>query len=94
MNGADRIIGAAYTDETYHYHYFDPKKQALETALEKAFPGQSVVPVTTDLAGRFSVLLVRGPTKPPIYYLLDRKTNHASVSPRPIRRWRRSRSPR
>jgi dipeptidyl aminopeptidase/acylaminoacyl peptidase len=76
---SDRIIGAAYIEESNHYHYFDPKKQALQTALEKAFLGQSATAVTSDLAGRFAVVLVEGPAKPPIYYLLDRKTNHASA---------------
>jgi acetyl esterase/lipase len=76
---SDRIIGAAYTDETRHYHYFDPNKQALQAGLEKAFPGQSVAAVTSDLSGRFAVVLVEGPAKPPIYYLLDRKTHSASA---------------
>jgi dipeptidyl aminopeptidase/acylaminoacyl peptidase len=83
---SDRVIGAAYTDESNHYYYFDPKKQALQAALEKAFPGQSAVAVTSDLAGRFTVVLVDGPAKPPIYYLLDRKTNHATAFAAPYSR--------
>ena len=83
---SDRVIGAAYTDESDHYRYFDPKRQALQSALERAFPGQSVLAATSDRGGRFTVVLVEGPANPPIYYLLDRKNNHATPFATPYSR--------
>ena len=73
-----RVIGAAYVDDRVEYVYFDPKRQALQAGLEKAFPGLSVHAISWNTAGDRAVVAVDGPRSPPAYYLLDRTTHQAA----------------
>ena len=45
-----RVIGVAYDDDLWRYHYFDKKREALQTGLEQSFPGLSVHAVSSDVA--------------------------------------------
>lgn len=70
-----RIVGVTYVSEKQEYAFFDPKREALQRGIEKAFPGKSAGIVSSDLAADELVVYVTGTIEPPAYYLLDR-TNH------------------
>ena len=74
-----RVIGVAYQDDLWRYHYFDPKREALQSGLEKSFPGLSVHAVSTDVAQDKAIVMAEGPQTPPSYYLLDRNTHQATA---------------
>lgn len=74
-----KVIGYVVDEDMPVYRYLDPKREALQKGLEAAFPGLSVHPVSTDLAGDRSIVEVVGPKMPESYYLYDRTTHHATA---------------
>lgn len=72
------VIGAAYIADKVEYSYFDPKLQRMQSALERAFAGQEVAMLSCDVARRACVVETNAPQHPPVLYLLDTATMHAS----------------
>lgn len=70
-----RVIGARYVDDLTRYKYFDSAMQSVQTALEHAFPGQSVEIVSWDASRTKYVIVTNGPKNPPALYMYNR-TNH------------------
>jgi dipeptidyl aminopeptidase/acylaminoacyl peptidase len=73
------VIGYVVDEDMPTYHYFDPKREALQKGLAAAFPGLSVHAVSTDLAGERAIVEVVGPKMPPSYYVYDRTTHRATA---------------
>jgi dipeptidyl aminopeptidase/acylaminoacyl peptidase len=73
-----RVVGATYDSDVPERVYFDPKREALQRGLEKAFPGQNVDAVSLDLAQDKVIVAVESPRNPTTYYFLDRTTHQAS----------------
>jgi dipeptidyl aminopeptidase/acylaminoacyl peptidase len=74
-----RVVGFYVDEDTPAYHYFEPKREALQKGLEQAFPGLSVHAVSIDLAGDRAIVEISGPKTPASYYLYDRVSHHASA---------------
>jgi dipeptidyl aminopeptidase/acylaminoacyl peptidase len=74
-----RVIGAAYADDRMEYVYFDPKLEALQRGLERAFPNLSVHAVSSDITRNNVIVAVDGPRQPLAYYFLDRTTHQAEL---------------
>jgi len=74
-----RVIGYVVDRDMPEYHYFDPKREALQRGLEQAFPGLSVHAVSMDQAGDRVIVEAVGPRTPESYYLYDRINHHASA---------------
>ena len=74
-----RVMGAGYSDDTTHVHYFDAALQSLQNGLEQAFPGRTVrlVSKTSDLSK--VIVAVSGPRLPPMFYYVNRTTHQASL---------------
>jgi len=70
-----RIIGATYADDLTRAVYFDPGRQQIQSTLEKAFPGQSVLVISKDDAGTEYLVGTEGPKNPPVLSLYT-ATNH------------------
>lgn len=60
-------------------HLFDPKLQARQNAVEKAFPGRRVSLVSRTSDGKRVIARVEGPSDPWVYYLVDFATGKADV---------------
>jgi len=74
-----KIIGYAVDEDMPVFHYFDPKREALQKGLEQAFPGLSVHADSTDLAGDKAIVVAVGPRTPASYYLFDHTTHRATA---------------
>ncbi|HEY5048323.1 MAG TPA: alpha/beta fold hydrolase [Rhizomicrobium sp.] len=74
-----RIIGYVVDEDMPVYRYFDPKREALQKGLEKAFPGLSVHAVSTDLAGDKAIVEAVGSRTPASYYLFDHTTHRSTA---------------
>ncbi|HEX4294759.1 MAG TPA: S9 family peptidase [Rhizomicrobium sp.] len=74
-----RIIGVTYIDDMPRTKYFDPAMQRVQTAMEKAFPGQSVTLQSWDTAGTTYVVGAEGPKNPPVLYLYTPADHHVNV---------------
>jgi len=74
-----RIEGASYFDDRWQHIYFDPAQESLQQGLERAFPGMSVLMVSTDLAGDKVIVEVENGRTPPSFYYLDRTTHQAAL---------------
>lgn len=72
-----QIIGARYVDETEKTLWFDPAMQRLQSALEAAYPGQSVSIISRDDGGSAFVVRTDGPKSPPVLSLFT-PANHQS----------------
>lgn len=70
-----RITSASFISDRVETTYFDPQDQALQTGLEKAFPGLTVSIEAWDLAKTKVIFNVEGPRQPSAYFLLDRTTH-------------------
>jgi dienelactone hydrolase len=74
-----RVVGYVIDEDMPVYHYFDPKREALQKGLEQAFPGLSVHAVSMDQAGNRAIVEASGPKTPASYYLYDRINHRASA---------------
>ena len=74
-----RIIGVTYIDDMQRTKYFDPAMQRIQTAMEKAFPGQSITIQSWDTAGTTYVIEAEGPKNPPVLYLYTTADHHVNV---------------
>ncbi len=74
-----RVVGYVVDEDMPTYHYFDPKREALQKGLEQAFPGLSVHAISMDLTGNRAIVEADGPKTPASYYLYDRISHHASA---------------
>lgn len=72
-----RVVGATYVDDKEEHVYFDPKREALQKGLEKAFPNLSVRVASYDLSMNKVIVITEGPKQPPTFYYLDRVTHQA-----------------
>ena len=72
-----RIIGAAYVDDRFHPVYFDASRQRLQSALERAFAGHTVLIRSCDLGMHACLVRVEAPRDPPAYYYFEVATMHA-----------------
>ncbi len=68
----ERVIGTAYIDDQPRYEYFEPAMRALQSDLEKAFPGNAAHAVSWDVSRNMVVVAVERSSQPPIYYLMNR----------------------
>lgn len=75
----DRVVGAGFISDQAEATYFDPNRQKLQRALEKAFPGLSVRAVSWSLDLTKVVVHVEGATSPPAFYLVDRTKGTADL---------------
>ena len=73
-----RVVGARYTSDSPQYVYFDASLEALQRGLQAAFPGMTVHPVSWDKARDLVGVKVESPKVPPVYFLVNRTTHHAS----------------
>src|SRR5262249_30840773 len=73
--GRKQVIGVSYIDDLERSKYFDPGMQKIQTALEAAYPGQSVSILSKDDNGSSYVVLTDGP-KNPLALSLFTTTNH------------------
>lgn len=71
-----RISGVVYPAARLEYHFFDPKRQALQRGIEQAMPGKAAGVVSSDLNADKLVVAVAGASEPTDYYLLDRATHN------------------
>jgi dipeptidyl aminopeptidase/acylaminoacyl peptidase len=60
-------------------HLFDPKLQARQNAVEKAFPGRRVSLVSRTSDGKRVIARVEGPSDPWVFYLVDFVTGKADI---------------
>jgi dipeptidyl aminopeptidase/acylaminoacyl peptidase len=72
-----RAVGYTLDEDMPVFRYFDPKREALQKGLEKAFPGLSVHAISEDIAQDKVIAAVEGPQIPPSYYLVNRVTHQA-----------------
>jgi dipeptidyl aminopeptidase/acylaminoacyl peptidase len=73
-----RVVGVGYVADEFTISYFDPKREALQRGLEKAFPGLAVIAVSADVAQDRLIVAAEGPRSPTTYYFLDRTTHQAA----------------
>lgn len=74
-----RIVGASYVADTTQYVYLNPKREALQKGLEKAFPGRTVNIGSYDQTMDKVIVEVEAPKYPPAFYYLDRTTHQATL---------------
>ncbi len=74
-----RIIGATYADDLTRAVYFDPGRQQIQSTLEKAFPGQSVLVISKDDAGTEYLVGTEGPKNPPVLSLYTAANHQVNV---------------
>jgi len=74
-----RIIGATYVDDVERTQYFDPARQHIQESLEKAFPGQTVSIISSDVAGTKYVIATEGPRNPLVLSLYSTADHHVNV---------------
>ncbi len=74
-----RVVGYAVDEDMPVYRYFDPKRQALQNGLERAFRDLSVRVVSSDVANDRMIVQTVGPKTPASYYLYDRNTHKATA---------------
>ncbi len=72
-----RVVGVSYDADAPAFVYFDPRREALQNGLEKAFPGVTVRAVSLDLSQDKVIVATEGPRNPTAYYFLDRTTHQA-----------------
>jgi dipeptidyl aminopeptidase/acylaminoacyl peptidase len=72
-----RVIGAAYVADKMEFIYFDPVRQRLQSALERAFPGHIVSIETCDQAVDLCIVMAESPQDPRAYYMFNVATMHA-----------------
>lgn len=74
---ANRLIGYALDGDTLSYHFFDPHRQKVVAATQRAFPGVSMKLI--DWNDRFDRLIVmtEGNGDPQTWWLVDIKTGKA-----------------
>jgi len=70
-----RLVGADVTADKGESHYFDPKYQKLQHALEAALHGETVVIESTDKSGINSIVSSEDPQNPRTYWLYNSQTH-------------------
>lgn len=73
------VIGARYIADKPEDVYFDPSRQALQSGIEKAFPGMTISIVSWSRAKDVVLFSVEDSRDPPTYYLLDRNTHQTAT---------------
>jgi dipeptidyl aminopeptidase/acylaminoacyl peptidase len=74
-----RVIGIRYVDDLVREKYFDPAMQRVQDALDKAYPGQTVLILSKDAAGSSYVILTEGPKNPPVLSLYTTADHEVNV---------------
>jgi dipeptidyl aminopeptidase/acylaminoacyl peptidase len=70
-----QVLGVSYADDRLRTKYFDPAMEQIQTALETAYPDQSVSILSKDDAGSSYVVLTDGPKNPSVLSLFT-PANH------------------
>jgi len=75
-----RVIGAVYTTDSRHVHYFDPDYQKLHDMISKALPKSPLIDFISASADE-QLLVVRasGDIDPGNWYLFDRKKKSLGI---------------
>jgi dipeptidyl aminopeptidase/acylaminoacyl peptidase len=75
-----RVIGAVYTTDSRHVHYFDPDYQKLHEMISKALPKSPLIDFISASADE-QLLVVRasGDIDPGNWYLFDRKKKSLGI---------------
>jgi acetyl esterase/lipase len=74
-----RIIGATYVDDMTRAVYFDPDLQKIQSTLEKAFPGRSVIVLSKDAADSKYLIVTQGPKNPPVLSLYTSANHQVNI---------------
>lgn len=74
-----RVAGVAYTTESAHIHYFDPKLESLMTALHKAVPQPQLALVGTSTDENVLLMWAGGDSEPGVSYIFNRTTHEMRI---------------
>jgi len=75
-----RVIGATYTTDRRHVHYFDPEYQKLHEMISRALPKQPLVDfISASADEQVLVIHASGDVDPGSWYLYDRKKKSLGV---------------
>jgi dipeptidyl aminopeptidase/acylaminoacyl peptidase len=73
-------IGAYVGGANAHLHFFDPKIEARQTALTRAFPGRRVKLLDRSNDSKRVIVKVDSPMHPAVFYLVDFATGKADIA--------------
>jgi dipeptidyl aminopeptidase/acylaminoacyl peptidase len=78
--GTGMALGAALGGANSRVHWFDPKLEARQTAVGKAFPGRRIVMMGRSADGKRVIVKVDSPSVPPVFYLVDFTSGKADIA--------------
>ncbi len=71
----ERVVGAAYSLDYSHVHYFDPAFDKLMAGLHRALPGVTLGIVDSSIDEQRILVIASSDKDAGVYYLMDRKAH-------------------